>query len=170
MSQRHGASEIWFVFPDAWPRASRPVCAYQTVSGGFSALPTPFFSSSHSLFQLLSISPPYWGLSLHLSQHHQVKMEAVLCPPDLLLKGTFSRGKRDKKNQLASGQLCLYSAVMVISCFSLAILQAWAGLRSSVLSALLLPPARHTVWHAEPNSLIRDQAQTPCIGRWSLNR
>ena len=38
---------------------SRPVCAYQTVSGGFSALPTPFFSSSHSLFQLLSISPPY---------------------------------------------------------------------------------------------------------------
>ena len=97
MSQRHGASEIWFVFPDAWPRASRPVCAYQTVSGGFSALPTPFFSSSHSLFQLLSISPPYWGLSLHLSQHHQVKMEAVLCPPDLLLKGTFSRGKGTRK-------------------------------------------------------------------------
>lgn len=164
MSQRHGASEIWFVFPDAWPRAKQTGLRIPDSVWGF-------FCPSHSLFQLfpLPFSAPF-----HISPLLRPLPASVPTPSGengscavptwLVAERNFFQRQRDKKNQLASGQLCLYSAVMVISCFSLAILQAWAGLRSSVLSALLLPPARHTVWHAEPNSLIRDQAQTPCIG------
>ena len=95
----------------------------------FLPFPLPFSAPFHisSLFRPLPAPVPT-----------QVKLEAAMCPHDLLLEGTFSRGKRDKKKQLASGQLCLCSAVMVIRCFSLAIPQAWAGLGHSVLSVLLL--------------------------------
>lgn len=102
--------------------ADRYEKAKQCLQWVFLPSPTPYFSSFPHL--LLSFCGP---VPIPLTSGGSGKLCCALlicCWKELL----FSRGKGAKRKHLATSRLCLYSTVMVINCFPLALPHAWAGL------------------------------------------
>lgn len=98
--------------------------AKQCLQWVFLPSPTPYFSSFPHL--LLSFCGPL-PMPIPLASGGSGKLCCALlicCWKELL----FSRGKGAERKHLATSRLCLYSTVMVINCFHLALPHARAGL------------------------------------------